>query len=125
MANEEHLKIIQQGVAAWNEWREKNAELHPDLSDAVLREANLREANLNGADRNEVLISPHIFLDEAIAIKEAILKAWKFIGDREARLTPILPAARSGLDLIYPWRELSSHPVQLRNATWVPRRRKQ
>lgn len=32
MADEEQLKIIRQGVAAWNEWREKAKVLHPDLA---------------------------------------------------------------------------------------------
>jgi uncharacterized protein YjbI with pentapeptide repeats len=70
MANEEHLKILRQGVEAWNRWRKENPDVRPDLKGAVLegadlsgaylvmadfREANLSEtdlsaANLNGAD---------------------------------------------------------------------------
>ena len=34
VADEEHLKIIRQGVAAWNDWRQKNPKLRPDLSGA-------------------------------------------------------------------------------------------
>jgi uncharacterized protein YjbI with pentapeptide repeats len=49
MADEEHLKIIRQGVAAWNDWREENPEA-PDLHGANLCEANLGWANLSGAD---------------------------------------------------------------------------
>ena len=54
MANEEHLKILQ-GVAAWNDWRQKRPELIPDLrkanlSGADLNGVNLREAQLSGAD---------------------------------------------------------------------------
>jgi hypothetical protein len=41
MANEEHLKILRQGVAAWNEWRRENPELRPDLSGADLNKANV------------------------------------------------------------------------------------
>jgi hypothetical protein len=65
MASEEHLQIIRQGADVWNEWRERNPELIPDLreadlygadlsganlSEANLREANLSEANLSGAN---------------------------------------------------------------------------
>jgi uncharacterized protein YjbI with pentapeptide repeats len=57
VADEEQLRIIRQGVAAWNGWRKKNPELRPnlsradlsglDLSGANLRKARLRRANLS------------------------------------------------------------------------------
>ena len=51
MANEEHLRILKQGVEAWNQWREENPGiLWPELSGADLREADLREAWLTQAD---------------------------------------------------------------------------
>jgi len=49
MANEEHLKILNQGVEAWNEWREKNPAITPDLNKANLIMADLSGANLNKA----------------------------------------------------------------------------
>ena len=59
MANEEHLTLLQQGVAVWNEWREKHPELLPDLTGVQLpgadlctinlSKANLARANLQGA----------------------------------------------------------------------------
>lgn len=49
MANKKHLEIIEKGVVAWNEWRQKNPALKPDLSDSILSEANLSGANLSGA----------------------------------------------------------------------------
>ena len=49
MADEEHLRIIRQGVNIWNEWREKHPELIPDLSGADLFMANLSRASLTGA----------------------------------------------------------------------------
>ena len=45
MANSEHLEILRQGVVVWNEWREKNRAIQPDL-----RRANLREADLSGVN---------------------------------------------------------------------------
>ena len=32
MANQEHVKIIKQGVEVWNKWREENIFIVPDLS---------------------------------------------------------------------------------------------
>jgi hypothetical protein len=53
MANDEHVALINQGVAAWNAWRDKNLNiLHPDLDGANLTQANLRGANLRGANLN-------------------------------------------------------------------------
>lgn len=47
MASEEHLQIIWQGVAAWNEWRLKNPELIPDLSGADFQRADLYKVDLS------------------------------------------------------------------------------
>jgi pentapeptide repeat protein len=50
MANDEHVALLKQGVAAWNAWRDKNPDIRPDLSGADLSKANLSGANLSGAD---------------------------------------------------------------------------
>ncbi|MDH5527073.1 MAG: toll/interleukin-1 receptor domain-containing protein [Nitrospirota bacterium] len=60
MANQKHCDMLEQGVAAWNAWREKSPDVRPnlkcaqlykaDLRGANLRNANLRDANLRGAD---------------------------------------------------------------------------
>jgi hypothetical protein len=50
MANPEHLAILKQGIGVWNQWRDENLDVIPDLSDANLSGANLREANLFGAN---------------------------------------------------------------------------
>ena len=49
MANLEHLQIWQ-GVEVWNAWREENADILPDLSNADLDGANLDGANINRAN---------------------------------------------------------------------------
>jgi hypothetical protein len=61
MANEDHLRILQQGVKVWNEWRDKNLEIVPDLERTNLKGAvlskidsrdklNLSRANLRGVN---------------------------------------------------------------------------
>jgi uncharacterized protein YjbI with pentapeptide repeats len=55
MANEEHLARLKQGVAAWNQWRDKNPRIRPDLGEADFLEdsfgrTSLNETNLGGAD---------------------------------------------------------------------------
>lgn len=65
MANPEHVKILEKGVNDWNQWREMNPDIKPDLSNhdlrgkklpsinfskTNLREAELHEAKFNNAD---------------------------------------------------------------------------
>ena len=65
MPDPKHLRILEKGVKAFNDWREKNPYIFPnivkanlsgadlsgaDLSRAHLSEANLSEADLSGAD---------------------------------------------------------------------------
>jgi uncharacterized protein YjbI with pentapeptide repeats len=49
MANEDHLKTLQQGVEAWNAWRKREPLITPDLGGATLPE-HLVEVNLSGAN---------------------------------------------------------------------------
>ena len=55
MADEEHLRILRQGVQTWNQWRKEHLNVGVDLSRARLNgahlgEADLRVAQLSGAD---------------------------------------------------------------------------
>jgi len=56
MANEEHLKILKQGVEAWNEWRKQNAVI-PDLSEISLIGADFRRADLKWVNFREANLS--------------------------------------------------------------------
>src|SRR6266702_5078381 len=56
MANDEHLHMLQQRVATWNKWRQRNPAICPDLSEADLRKADLNKADLSGADLNEAFL---------------------------------------------------------------------
>jgi uncharacterized protein YjbI with pentapeptide repeats len=49
MADDEHVALLKQGVAAWNAWREKSPEIRPDLRGATLIGAALGGADLRGA----------------------------------------------------------------------------
>jgi len=50
LANPEHLARLSEGVEVWNQWREQNPEIRPDLRRAALLGADLREANLSRVD---------------------------------------------------------------------------
>lgn len=53
MANEDHLEILKQGVKAWNEWREQNAGVKPDLIGADLRGAiPARASDLDSSEQS-------------------------------------------------------------------------
>jgi uncharacterized protein YjbI with pentapeptide repeats len=49
MANPEHVAILKQGVEVWNEWREDNPEIMPDLTEAILSNEDLKNVNLSHA----------------------------------------------------------------------------
>jgi hypothetical protein len=55
MAVQRHLNKLNEGVTAWNKWREQNPEILPDLGNATLRGKTLsgidfRRTNLDNAD---------------------------------------------------------------------------
>lgn len=66
-SNPDHVKILNQGVEAWNKWRNENPEVKPDLRTANfvtadlfrinLTETNLNEADFSGANLNEADLS--------------------------------------------------------------------
>lgn len=61
MANPEHLKILKQGVAVWNEWRQDNPQIRPDLSKAEVQgvelpEINFESTNLEGANMKRTML---------------------------------------------------------------------
>src|SRR5436305_12025452 len=46
----EHLKILQNGVEHWNQWRKNNPEIRPILYEAPLNNAKLSKANFSNAN---------------------------------------------------------------------------
>jgi len=49
MARKQHLDLLKQGVKPWNNWRDSNPKVRPNLIGADLEDANLSGANLTGA----------------------------------------------------------------------------
>jgi|ERR1051325_1724052 hypothetical protein len=50
MANEEHIKILKQGVQTWNRWRNQSTGINPNLWGANLRDLNLTGVDLRVSD---------------------------------------------------------------------------
>ena len=57
MANEEHLRILKQGVVEWNQWREDHRNEIVDLTGADLAGADLAGAHLTEARLTEARLT--------------------------------------------------------------------
>jgi uncharacterized protein YjbI with pentapeptide repeats len=80
MANEEHLKILRQGVEVWNRWRKENPGLWPDLRGANLSKADLHGANLGKANLSRAALNEAEFLHvAAVALGGADLSGAKIL----------------------------------------------
>lgn len=69
MARQGHVDILIKGPTAWNEWRKRNPEIHPDLSHADLRKTDLTGVRLAGVN-----------LEEADLTSTIGLRAWQLSG---------------------------------------------
>jgi uncharacterized protein YjbI with pentapeptide repeats len=81
MANPEHLKILRQGVEAWNVWRKEHNSVKIDLSSADLREievsgSDFSKADLRAANLSDIQTSDSSF--EGANLQEAILNGTCF-----------------------------------------------
>ena len=54
MANKEYLTKLKQGVEVWNQWREKESHIKPDLSGADLSQSELGGIDLSQSDLREI-----------------------------------------------------------------------
>jgi hypothetical protein len=54
MADPDHHEILKQGVKAWNEWRDSNPYVRPDLRELDLQGIDIRDAYLAEADLSRV-----------------------------------------------------------------------
>ncbi|ARV59162.1 hypothetical protein BZZ01_11425 [Nostocales cyanobacterium HT-58-2] len=57
MANEEHLSLLKRSVKDWNNWRDQNRDIIPNLTMAKLIRADLRGADLYKADLTKADLS--------------------------------------------------------------------
>ena len=91
MANPEHLKILKQGVYAWNKWRAENPGIIPDLAGPDPHGADIGLADLRGADlRGAHFTGANLFA--------AQLAGANLVG-AELRWTHLERASLSGADL--------------------------
>jgi uncharacterized protein YjbI with pentapeptide repeats len=79
MAKKEQLVILNQGVDAWNKWREGNPDIVIDLSEADLSGTNLRKVNLSDANLNKTNLSGtklmYADLTNALLIEASLVEA--------------------------------------------------
>lgn len=81
MADTQHLALLKQGISGWNQWRQDNPDIEPDLQEADLKGADLSDANLSFAN----LVGAQ--LHQAILCRANIREAQLFNADlREADL---------------------------------------
>ena len=74
MANQEHLAKLKEGVEAWNQWRDKNPDLQPDLQGANLDSAQLQGADLYRAQLQKANLNS-AQLQKAILVGAQLQKA--------------------------------------------------
>jgi beta-lactamase regulating signal transducer with metallopeptidase domain len=107
----EHLDIILMGVGEWNQWRDENQGLVPDLRGASLSEANLVSADLHDALLDNIDLK-EAKLDwanlEGASLQHANLKEATFNGARMMR------ADYSWADM----KEVTLNGMLLRNTTF-------
>ena len=71
MGNREHLKLLTQGAEVWNDWREKNPGVIPDLQGIHLLGADLRGADLREVDLSDIKNWADIGKIEGASLAEA------------------------------------------------------
>ena len=82
MASEKHLEILRAGKAAWNDWRQSNSHIRPDLRDAPLHSLDLRGFNFRGADFGGTRLTDADLEDASL--QGAVLGSTRLVGTNMA-----------------------------------------
>lgn len=98
MANNEQVETLKQSVKVWNQWRQENPSVEPnlyvaDLHGANLSYANLTEADLEGANLNYANLTKADLMAASNLIWEQIASAWI---DEYTGLPPDISATHAG-----------------------------
>jgi len=83
MANPKHLKLLKNGVAAWNQWRKDAPDVWPDLVDAPLRNLCLDGVNLENSNLYRADLESTSLVDAKLRnvnLKDSVLKSANFQG---------------------------------------------
>jgi len=64
MANHDHVRRLLEGVGSWNQWRDANPTVRPNLSGARLHQASLEGANLSNGFLDSCILT-YAHLDQA------------------------------------------------------------
>jgi Pentapeptide repeats (8 copies) len=96
MADKKHIKILKNGVEKWNEWRNENPKIKPDLTGADLSFQILVGANLRRADLTEADLTDSILYQADLC--ETVLNGAKLVGTNLCQ-TRLCDAYLRGADL--------------------------
>ena len=76
MSSRRHLKLLKQGVHAWNKWKSENPRLRPELSGADLSSSDLSNADLSRAVLLDADLSDAVLSDAVLSeadLRRAVL----------------------------------------------------
>lgn len=121
MANEEHLKILRDGVAVWNKWRKENPKITPDLQKADLRGKDLSGYNFQETQFQNAVLEKNAELEKTNLTK-ANCKGAYFInaklGEADLQEANLRGAHLNSADLLgTTLREANLQDADLRDAT--------
>jgi uncharacterized protein YjbI with pentapeptide repeats len=114
MADAEHLEVLLQGALIWNQWRQANPKIVPDLQGAQLYGVDLSGIDLHGADLNGAQLR-EAHLRRAVLHRARLIEAdlrWANLDGADLREANLRQADMSGAHL----READMRGAYLREA---------